>query len=433
MAQATTAASVRPAGPFAAWERQVAFRYLRARRKEGGVALISVISFVGVMLAVAVLVIVMSVMNGFRHELLGRMLGFNGHIYVSGQLLSDPARRQAAIERIRAIPGVTQAAPMVEAQAMIMAQGQITGALVRGVRRSDLEQMPLVARNIAPGSIQGYGQGEDGGDIVLLGSRLAAQLGVQPGDTVTIVSPSGTYTPFGATPITKPYTVGGLFTVGMSEYDQAYVYMPMQQAQLFFGRDQAVDVIEVKIKDPDKASQFRPLVARAAGPDAVISDWRDRNQSFFNALQVERNTMRLILLLIVLVAAMNIISGLWMLVKNKGRDIAILRSMGAAQGSILRIFFMAGATIGVLGTIAGLLLGILFCTYIKEIQAFVQWVTGSDVFSADVYFLSHIPARIDWVEVGFITFAALAMSFVAVLLPAWRASRIDPVEALRYE
>ena len=428
-----TQAPARPAGPFSQWERAIAFRYLRARRKEGGVALVSVISFVGVMLAVAVLIIVMSVMNGFRSELLGRMLGFNGHLFAAGAPFNDPARRDAVIARIRAIPHVTQAAPLVEAQVLVVGQGQTTGAIVRGVRRQDLERMPLISNNIRPGSLQGYGEGEYGGEIVLIGSRLAAQLGVQPGDSITLISPSGGATPFGSTPRTKAYTVGGLFTVGMSQYDQAYVYMPLEQAQLLFGREQSVDEVEIKLDDPDRSGEVRPLVAAAAGRDAVVTDWRERDQSFFGALQVERNVMRLILLLIVFVAAMNIISGLWMLVRNKGRDIAILRSMGAGQGSILRIFFMAGATIGVLGTLAGLLLGILFCAYIKQIQDLVQLLSHTDVFNADVYFLSHIPAKIDWVEVGGITGAALAMSFVAVLLPAWRASRIDPVEALRYE
>ena len=428
-----TAEAARPAGAFSAWERTIAFRYLMARRRQGGVALVSMISFFGVMAAVAVLIIVMSVMNGFRTELLGRILGFNGHIYVTGPLLGDPARVDAVTARLRQIPGVTQAAPMVEAEALVMAQSQVTGAIVRGIRRADLERIALVANNIKPGSMQGFGQGEYGGDLVLVGSRLAALLGVQPGDSVSLVSPTGAATPFGSNPTTKAYTVGGLFTVGMSEYDQTYIYMPLEQAQLFFGREQAVDTIEIKVADPDKVGDIRPLVAQVAGQGAVITDWRDKNQSFFNALQVEHNVMRLILLLIVLVAALNIISGLWMLVKNKGRDIAILRSMGANQGAILRIFFMSGASIGVAGTLAGLLVGILFCTYIKEIQAFVQWITGSDVFSADVYFLSHIPARIDWIEVGGIMAAALAMSFLAVLFPAWRASRIDPVEALRYE
>ena len=422
-----------PAGPFSAWERAIAFRYLRARRKQGGVALVSMISFFGVMAAVAVLIIVMSVMNGFRSELLGRILGFNGHLYVSGAMLQDPAKVDRALARIRRIQGVTQAIPMVEAEAMVVGQGQITGAIVRGIRPEDLRRMPLVAKHIRPGSMQGFGEGDYGGDIIIVGSRLAAQVDVRPGDPLTLVSPSSGATAFGSNPTSKAYTVGGLFSVDMAQYDQTYIYMPITQAQVFFGRDQGVDVMEVKVADPDHAADLRPLVAAAAGQDAIVTTWQDKNQSFFNALQVERNVMRLILLLIVLVAALNIISGLWMLVKNKGRDIAILRSMGAGQGAVLRIFFMSGAAIGVLGTLAGFVVGALFCIYIKQIQQFVQWISGSDVFNADVYFLSHIPAKIDWVEVTGIMVAALAMSFLAVLFPAWRASRIDPVEALRYE
>ena len=422
-----------PAGPFSAWERAIAFRYLRARRKQGGVALVSAISFFGVMAAVAVLIIVMSVMNGFRSELLGRILGFNGHLYVSGAMLQDPAKVDRALARIRRIQGVTQAIPMVEAEAMVVGQGQITGAIVRGIRPEDLRRMPLVAKHIRPGSMQGFGEGDYGGDIIIVGSRLAAQVDVRPGDPLTLVSPSSGATAFGSNPTSKAYTVGGLFSVDMAQYDQTYIYMPITQAQVFFGRDQGVDVMEVKVADPDHAADLRPLVAAAAGQDAIVTTWQDKNQSFFNALQVERNVMRLILLLIVLVAALNIISGLWMLVKNKGRDIAILRSMGAGQGAVLRIFFMSGAAIGVLGTLAGFVVGALFCIYIKQIQQFVQWISGSDVFNADVYFLSHIPAKIDWVEVTGIMVAALAMSFLAVLFPAWRASRIDPVEALRYE
>jgi lipoprotein-releasing system permease protein len=429
-----TDAPLKSAGAFSMWERSIAFRYLRARRKEGGIALVSIISFLGVMLAVGVLIIVMSIMNGFRADLLSRILGFNGHIYVSSPALFDPARRDELIARLRAVPGVVQADPMIEAQAMVVGgQSQITGAIVRGVRRADLMHTHLVVDNIRPGSVQGFGEGDDGGDMVLLGSKLAAQMGLQAGDSVTLISPSGAATPFGSTPRTKAYTVGGMFTVGMSLYDEGYVYMPLEQAQLFFGRNQSVDVIEIKVADPDHVSDVRPRVVKAAGRDAVVTDWRDKNESFFNALQVERNAMRLILLLIVFIAAMNIISGLWMLVKNKTRDIAILRSMGASQGAILRVFFMSGAAVGVLGTAAGLLFGILFCAYIKQIQAFVEWVTGTDVFNADVYFLSHIPAKIDWLEVVIVSIAALGMSFVATLPLAWRASRLDPVEALRYE
>ena len=237
----------------------------------------------------------------------------------------------------------------------------------------------------------------------------------------------------GSTPRQKTYTVGAVFSVGMSEFDAAYIYMPLEQAQVFFGRDTAVDTIELTTTDPDKVDELKPAVARLSGQGALISDWRDRNSSFFNALEVERAAMRLVVLLIVFVASLLIFSGLIMLVKTKGRDVAILRTIGATRGAIMRIFFMSGALIGATGTAAGLLLGVLFCTYIEQIQTFLQWITGADLFNADVYFLSHVPAKLDPMEVMIVTGAALAMSFIATLWPAWRASRLDPVEALRYE
>ena len=424
---------VRPAAPFSAWERAIAGRYLRAKRKEGGVALISMISFIGITLAVATLIIVMSVMNGFREELLTRMLGFNGHLAVGGQILVDP-NRDRAIAAMRRAPGVTKVTPMIDAQALILgANGAISGAIVRGMTPADIRRQPIIANNIKRGSLDGFGAGEYGGDLIIIGDRLAAAMGVDVGDSISLMSPNGDTTALGASPRRKTYIVGGVFSIGMSEYDQAYVYMPLEQAQIFFGRDTAVDAIEIMTDDPDRVDRLKPEILRIAGPGSIVSDWREKGQSFFNALQVERNVMRLILMLIVAIAAMNIISGLIMLVKNKGRDIAILRTIGAGRGAILRIFFMSGAAIGVLGTVAGLLVGLLFCTYIEQIQAFVEWVTGADVFNADIYFLSHIPAKIDWSEVGIITFWALFMSFVATLWPAFRASRIDPVEALRYE
>ncbi|WP_411288827.1 lipoprotein-releasing ABC transporter permease subunit [Phenylobacterium sp.] len=410
----------------------LAGRYLRAKRSQGGVALISLISFIGIMLAVAVLIIVMSVMNGFRSELLGRILGFSGHLYVTGAVLDGPARN-AAVQRILRVPGVVQAAPVVEAQAIAMGPAQISGAIVRGIGARDLAATKLVADNITRGALRGFGDGEFGGDVIVVGDRLAQSLGVQPGDILTLISPAGGATAFGGTPLQKAYTVGGTFTVGMSQYDQAYIYMPLEQAQLFFGREGTADMIEIKVKDPDDAQDLKAAVNRAAGPAALVSDWTQRDSSFWGALEIERNVMRLILMLLVAIAAMNIISGLVMLVKNKGRDIAILRTMGAGRGSILRIFFMAGASVGVLGTAAGLALGVVFCTYIGPIQQFVEWATGQAVFSSDVYFLSHIPAKVDWREVSIISFWALAMSFLATLPPAWRASRLDPVEALRYE
>jgi lipoprotein-releasing system permease protein len=427
-----TATTGSRAPPFGAWERILAGRYLRAKRSQGGVALISIISFIGIMLAVAVLIVVMSVMNGFRTELLGRILGFNGHIFVSGAVLDRPDR-DAITERIARVPGVSQAAPIIEAQAIAMGPNQISGAIVRGMRPQDLAATPIVAGNVTRGSLKDFGAGEFGGDEIVVGARLAQTLGVKPGDPLTLISPSGGATAFGGTPLQKTYTVAATFTAGMSQYDQAYLFMPLAQAQLFFGRESGVDAIEVKVKDPDQAGPLKPRIAQVAGPASLVTDWTQRDTSFWGALKVERNVMRLILMLLVAIAAMNIISGLVMLVKNKGRDIAILRTMGASSGSIMRIFFMSGAMVGVLGTAAGLLLGVLVALYIGPIQSFVEWATGQAVFSSDVYFLSRLPAKVDWSEVAIITFWALAMSFLATLPPAWRASRLDPVEALRYE
>ncbi|WP_337185425.1 lipoprotein-releasing ABC transporter permease subunit [Phenylobacterium sp.] len=410
----------------------VAWRYLRAKRQQGGVALISVISFIGIMLAVGVLIATMSVMNGFRAELLGRILGFQGHVFVTGGVLDGPGRDVAA-DAIAKVPGVTLAAPVIEAQAIAIGPSQITGALVRGIRAGDLAKTRLVSGNIVQGRLTGFGQGEYGGDMIVVGERLAQSLGVMPGDTLTLISPAGGATAFGGTPLQKPYTVAATFSVGMSQFDQAYIYMPLEQAQLFFGREDSADAIEVKVVDPDKAPALRADIARAAGPAAIVTDWTQRDTAFWGALAVERVAMRLILGMLIVIAALNIISGLVMLVKNKTRDIAILRTIGAGQGSVLRIFFMTGATIGALGTIAGVTLGVLFSVYIGPIQSFVEWATGTQVFASDVYYLSRLPAKVDPVEVAGISVFSLGMACLWSLIPAWRASRLDPVEALRYE
>ena len=307
---------VRAAGPFSRWERSVARRYLFAKRKNGGVALIAVISFCAVMLAVFALITVMSVMNGFRAELLGRIVGFNGHLYAQSPLINGPDR-DTIIRRIKAAPGVIQAAPMVEAQAMVIGPTQVTGAIVRGVTPSDLRHMSLISSNIKKGSLQGFGQGDYGGDIVLIGDRMAQTLGVQPGDPITLISPTGPATAFGTSTREKNYIVGGLFSVGMSQFDEAFIYMPLEQAQLFFGRDTSVDYVEIKVDDPDKAKEYKHDVEIASGPGALVTDWQDKNHSYFTALQVERKVMRLILFCIVAIATLNIISSLVMLVKNK--------------------------------------------------------------------------------------------------------------------
>ena len=425
-------ASVGSAAPFSAWERSLATRYLRAKRREGGVALISLISFIGITLAVAVLIIVMSVMNGFRAELLSRILGFDGHMYVSGAVLTPP-ERDPALARIRAIRGVDQAFPKIEAYSAAAANGQFTVAMVRGLSAPDLRATKIISSNIRQGSLEGYGQGDYGGDLVVIGSGVATTLGLKPGDPITLYSFTGPATAFGSSLLDKTYTVAAVFEVGMSQFDAAFVYMPLEQAQLFFGKEPAVDSIDIRLRNADDVNRLRPLVERAAGPGGLVTDWTDRHRSYFTALEVERNVMRLILMLIVAIAAMNIISGLVMLVKNKGRDVAVLRTMGATQGSILRIFFMSGAAVGAAGTLAGLLIGVVFCTFISEIQAAVEWATGAEVFSSDVYFLSRLPARIEWAEVIIVSGWAFLMSCLATLPPSLRASKLDPVEALRYE
>ncbi len=421
------------AAPFSAWERDLAGRYLRTTRKNGGVTVISTIAFTGIMLSVAVLIIVMSVMNGFRTDLLGRILGFSGHVFVQGPAVQDPAARAAMLARLRATPGVVSAAPVVEAQSLATGPAARSGAIVRGVDPSELGPQSLVVRGLKEGGLQGFGAGEYGGDRVLLGSGLAETIGAHAGDPVDLISPEGEATVLGSsTPREKTYQAGGVFSVGASNFDSGYIYMPLAQAQLFFGRGEGVDFLELKVADPDHLERYLPAIRQAAGAGAAVTDWRDRSRSFWNALQTERNVMRLILMMVVAIAVLNIISGLIMLVKNKTRDIAILRTMGAGRGAVLRVFFMAGAAIGVSGAVAGLVLGAVFSTFIDQIQAGLEMI-GIHVWSADTYFLSRVPARIEWSEVTGIMLFALVMSFLATLPPAWWGSRLDPVEALRYE
>jgi lipoprotein-releasing system permease protein len=420
------------APPFSAWERELAFRYLRARRVDGGLALIAVISFIGTTLAVMALIVVMAIMNGFRADLTNLILGFNGHAYVVGGP-DSPEGRAAALVRLRAVPGVLQAIPVVESQTLVQSQNSAAGAVVRGVSPADLKATPLIANNIKQGSAAGFGQGDDGGEEVLLGARLAESLGVRPGDAVTLTSPASVATAMGALPTQKSYVVGGLFQVGMSQYDQAYIYMPLRQAQLFFGRDDEVDFIEIKLADPEKAPAMKAALAEAAGPGAVVTDWTEKNRDYFGALQVEHNAMAMTMGLVVVIAGLLILSALVMLVKNKGHDIAILRTMGASRGAILRVFLMCGAILGALGAFCGLAGGVLFCWNIESIQRFVEWVTHAQVFNPSIYFLTRVPAKIVWSEVGLTLLFSIGVSLAAALVPAWLASRLDPVEALRYE
>ena len=414
--------------PFSGFEWMVAARYLRAKRQESFISVISGFSLIGIALGVATLIIVMSVMNGFQAELLGRILGLNGHLIVQSINGSIPDYDNVAA-RIRMIPGVTNATPMIEGQVLVNSEGNSFGALVRGLEGKDLKNLTSVSSTLSPGAMDGF----DEGDSVILGARLAERLNLLPGMMVTLVAPKGAVTPFGTTPRVKSYRLAGTFRVGMSEYDQTFIFMPLKEAQLFFDLGNAAQGIEVMVTAPDQIATWRAPVARVVGQSARIVDWQQMNSSLFGALSVERNVMFLILTLIILVAALNIVSGLIMLVKDKGGDIAILRTMGATQGSVMRIFFIAGAFIGVVGTFAGLLIGIVFCANIETIRQFLSRVTGTTLFDPTIYFLSQIPAKIDPYDVVAVVLMSLTLSFFATLYPSWRAARLDPVEALRYE
>ena len=414
--------------PFAPFEWMLSTRYLRARRKEGFISVIAGFSFLGIMLGVATLIIVMAVMNGFRKELLGKILGLNGHLLV--QPLESPLTDWKEVaERISAVDGIRLAAPIVEGQALASSPFNAAGVLVRGIRSADLNNLASIASNIKQGSIEGFDEGQG----IAIGRRLADQLSVHAGDTVTLVAPRGAVTPMGTTPRIKPYRVSAVFEIGMSEYDSSVVFMPLTEAQAYFNRANDVTAIEVYTNNPDRIDVFRKTVTEAAGRPIFLVDWRQRNSTFFNALQVERNVMFLILTLIVLVAALNIVSGLIMLVKDKGSDIAILRTMGASQGAIMRIFLITGAAIGVVGTFVGFLVGLVICLNIESIRQFLSWMTSTELFSPELYFLSKLPAEIDVAETAAVVIMALTLSFLATLYPSWRAARLDPVEALRYE
>ncbi|MCA1939538.1 MAG: lipoprotein-releasing ABC transporter permease subunit [Caenispirillum bisanense] len=412
---------------FSAFERMMAFRYLRARRREGFVSVIAGFSLLGIALGVATLIIVMAVMNGFRQELLTRILGLNGHVTVfsNGPNFFD---YEGAAGEIRGLPGVVAVTPMIEGQVMATANGQSGGAIVRGAAMETLAQRKIIADNIVQGSLADLGD-----EKILIGQRMAEKYGLRLGDKLSLISPKGNVTAFGTVPRVRGYEVGAIFNVGMYEYDSSFVFMPLAAAQVYFQQPEAVTHLEVVLDNADRTESAMTAIAGDLGPGYRLFDWRRTNSSFFNALQVERNVMFLILTLIILVAAFNIISGLIMLVKDKGRDIAILRTMGASRGSVMRIFFMAGASVGVAGTLGGLGLGVAFAANIEEIRQFLQSLTGTELFSAEIYFLAHMPAEMDWNEVLSVVLMALGLSFGATIYPSWRAARLDPVEALRYE
>jgi lipoprotein-releasing system permease protein len=406
----------------------LSLRYLRSRRKEGFISVIAGFSFLGIMLGVATLIIVMAVMNGFRHELLDKILGLNGHLLI--QPIESPLTDYAPVaDRVSRVPGVILAAPIVEGQALASSPFNASGVLVRGMRGADLVRLGSIGNNIIQGTLTGFDEGQG----VLIGKRLADQLSLRVGDSITLVAPRGAVTPMGTTPRIKPYKVAAVFEIGMSEYDSAFVYMPLPESQAYFNRAGDVTAIEIYTDEPDRVDRFRTLISAAAQRPIFMVDWRQRNATFFNALQVERNVMFLILTLIVLVAALNIVSGLIMLVKDKGRDIGIMRTMGASQGAVMRIFLITGAAIGVVGTLTGFLVGAVICLNIESIREFLSWVTHTDLFPRELYFLSRLPAHMDIGETTAVVVMSLSLSLLATLYPSWRAACLDPVEALRYE
>lgn len=414
---------------FGAFERLVAMRYLRARRQEGFISVIAVFSLLGIALGVATLIVVVAVMNGFRQELLSRILGVNGAltVYAVGPMAED---YRDLVARIAKTEGVISVTPRVEGLLMAAAGDQTAGVRILGVAPADLLRRKIISDNILSGSLSAFEAGEG----VLLGIRLAETLGLEPGDTVTLINPNGTQTAMGTFPRLKDYPVAALFGVGMYDFDSSTLYLPLARAQTFFRLPpDRVNAIEILVDRPERAGPLRRDLETLLGPNYQIVDWQTANAGFFELVTVQRNVIALILSLIVIIAALNIVSGQIMLVKDKGRDIAVLRTLGAGRGSVMRIFLLTGASIGILGTVLGTALGALFADNIEGIRQWLQGLTGAELFSPEIYFLSELPVELSpWVMAG-IAGGALALSFSAALYPSWRAARLDPVEALRYE
>jgi len=425
-----------PPRPFAAFEWLIAWRYLRARRAEGGVSVMTWISLVGITLAVFALVSTLAVRSGFRAEFVDTILGANAHVTVYQSVVEPETGRvdrviedyAAMAERLRAVEGVTRVAPLVKGQVMATANGRNAGVEVHGIAAADLGAIPRVARpERARGDIARFEAG------VALGWEVARQLQVGPGDRVRLISPDGARTPFGTSPRVGVYEVVYVFQAGRFDIDRTRLYMPFEEAQRYFNRIGAADELEVMLAEPERVQDYTLALLRAGGERTLIWTWRDASGAFLRALEVEDNVMFVILSILVLIAAMNIISGLIMLVKNKGRDIGILRTMGLTEGSVMRVFFICGASVGVVGTLAGVAIGCLFAVYIDPIFSLVNWAAGGGVWDPAIRGIYALPARLEAGDIASAVGLSLGLSFVVTIFPARRAARLNPVEALRYE
>ncbi len=415
---------------FSAFERRVAYRYLRARKGERFVSIIAIFSLIGIALGVATLIIVMSVMNGFRQELLTQILGLNGDIGVYGAGHPIP-RYEATSRRLANIPGVVAAVPIVQGEVLLTGpHGGAIGGVARGIRSSGFKALDTVSNHIIAGSLNSFK-----GGTVAIGSGIAAQLSISVGDRITLILPQGNVTIIGTIPRIQSFTVGAIFRTGMEQYDSSFMFLPLRAAQTLFRipHDEATQ-IQLFLKDPDHDTKIKRAIPSAIpGIPVNIVDWRDSNNAFFTAVTVERNVMFLILTLIIVVAAFNVISSMIMMVKDKAGDIAILRTMGASSGAVMRIFFMVGASVGLLGTATGFVLGVVFCAYIEQIRQAIQHAFHLQLFNPTVYYLESLPAKLEWSEVIEVVSIAILLSFLATLYPSWRAARTDPVEVLRHE
>ena len=414
---------------FSPVERMLATRYMRARRAEGFISVIAWFSLAGITLGVATLIIVMSVMNGFRAELVDRILGLNGHVAIYSTEGNGIKNYDDLALSITEMPGIIAITAQIEGQVMATKNAVSLGAVIRGVRWSDLAARKPLWDSLNQKAIAGFR--DDGG--VLIGKTMAFKTGIAPGGTITLTTARGKATAFGTLPTRRSFKVAGIFDVGMHEYDSSFIFMPLDVAGDFLGLPTSVSGLEIYVDDPQNIAFYRTTIAGLLDENLRAFDWLDRNKSFLNALDVERNVMFLILTLIILVAAFNIVSSMIMLVRSKNSDIAVLRTMGASGGSILRIFLMTGASIGIVGTATGSVLGMLFCWKIDAIKEFLESLSGTELFAAEIYFLSNLPAKVDPQEVLMVILMAISLSFLASLYPAWRATRIAPAEALRYE